>query len=158
MQLHMLLFLIECQSVIVPILFKLPSCAAAAIKQRICMRWDLWLRIFCCFDRLQRREPATIFFVSLSTSSIILYMKEKKIIISECISATDRNNEFQLRVLLLRDEMLLRSVFSVWGEIKDFSYSVSQKFEFSRQSSVFNFYLFYPDFDPFYLNFRNIRK
>ena len=38
-------------------------------------------------------------------------MKEKKIIISECISATDRNNEFQLRVLL-RDEMLLRSVFS----------------------------------------------
>ena len=87
-----------------------------------------------------------------------LYERKKIIIISECISATDRNNEFQLRVLLLRDEMLLRSVFSVWGEIKDFSYSVSQKFEFSRQSSVFNFYLFYPDFDPFYLNFRNIRK
>ena len=76
------------------------------------------------------------FFVSLSTSSIILYMKEKKIIISECISATDRNNEFQLRVLLLRDEMLLRSVFSVWAKISDFSYSISQNFEFSRQNCL----------------------
>ena len=41
------------------------------------MRWDLrWL--FFQADRLQRQPPATNFFVSLSTSSIILYMKRKK--------------------------------------------------------------------------------
>ena len=52
-------------------------------------------------DRLQRQPPATNFFVSLSTSSIILYMKRKKKS-EECISATDRNNEFRV----FRDEML----------------------------------------------------
>ena len=52
-------------------------------------------------DRLQRQPLATNFFVSLSTSSIILYMKRKKKS-EECISATDRNNEFRV----FRDEML----------------------------------------------------
>ena len=108
MQLHMLLFLIECQSVIVPILFKLPSCCC---HQATDLHTMGFVAFFCSATAFSAAANQQQFFVSLSTSSIILYMKEKKIIISECISATDRNNEFQLRVLL-RDEMLLRSVFS----------------------------------------------
>ena len=125
---------------------------------------DLHAMGFVASNFLLLRPPSAprtsnIFFVSLSTSSIILYMKEKKIIISECISATDRNNEFQLRVLLLRDEMLLRSVFSVWAKIKDFLQCI-KNLNFCAKA-VFNFdpfFAFYSDFHPFYNNFQNIRK
>ena len=108
MQLHMLLFLIECQSVIVPILFKLPSCCC---HQATDLHTMGFVAFFLLGDRLQRCcEPATIFCLPVYKFNHTLY-ERKKIIISECISATDRNNEFQLRVLL-RDEMLLCSVFS----------------------------------------------
>ena len=104
----MLLFLIECQSVIVPILFKLPSCCC---HQATDLHTMGFVAFFLLGDRLQRCcEPATIFCLPVYKFNHTLY-ERKKIIISECISATDRNNEFQLRVLL-RDEMLLRSVFS----------------------------------------------
>ena len=124
----MLLFLIECQSVIVPILFKLPSCCC---HQATDLHTMGFVAFFLLGDRLQRCcEPATFFCLPVYKFNHTLY-ERKKIIISECISATDRNNEFQLRVLL-RDEMLLRSVFSA----KDLL------FQSVRKSAKIDFFFF----------------
>ena len=85
-----------------------------------------------------RRPPSALLRTSnnflspcLQVQSYFIW-KKKKIIISECISATDRNNEFQLRVLL-RDEMLLRSVFSA----KDLIFYYVRK---SAKKSLLNFW------------------
>ena len=90
---------------------------------------------FLLGDRLQRCcEPATIFCLPVYKFNHTLY-ERKKIIISECISATDRNNEFQLRVLL-RDEMLLRSVFSA-KDLLFQSVRKSAKIDFFFSSKVY---------------------